>query len=175
MIIGIGGKKGVGKSTLAKYLSHKLSNATITNFARPLKNLITEIVGEDVAKNTYIPEYERTVGELYQYVGTDLLRDELHANVFIHIMNQWTKRYPPNTHVILDDVRFPNEVKWIHDQGGIVILLEGPNRMPDSRNSHHKSETQTLLHDLCFTNSGTRTELVAFSASVCNKIGAKTI
>lgn len=81
-----------------------------------------------------------TYRELLQYLGTDLLRNQLHENVWVNAVmskyipeykfNDGTKASVENWHNtrlpnwIITDVRFPNEAKAIKDRGGIIIKVE---------------------------------------------------
>lgn len=88
-----------------------------------------------------------TYRELLQYLGTDLLRNQLHGNVWVNALfskykkdickNRCRKQTLGNPEQciseeecignypnwIITDVRFPNEVKAIKDRGGIVIRI----------------------------------------------------
>ena len=88
-----------------------------------------------------------TYRELLQYIGTDLLRNQLHENVWV---NALMSKYKPKvcsgvTHCalagkpeiscnecpeypnwIITDCRFTNEAKAIKDKGGIIIRVNRP-------------------------------------------------
>ena len=61
-----------------------------------------------------------------QVIGTDALRDNFHPDLwFLTLRNRIRKN--PNQNVVISDVRFPNEIKFIKEQGGILIKV---NRGP---------------------------------------------
>jgi len=61
-----------------------------------------------------------------QIVGTDALRNNFHPDLwFLTLQNRIRKN--PNQHVVISDVRFPNEIKFIQDQKGVLIKV---NRGP---------------------------------------------
>ena len=84
-----------------------------------------------------------TYRELLQYLGTDLLRNQLHGNVWVNALMSNYKSYRVNIRYgytnegdripleeitklpnwIITDVRFPNEAKAIKDRDGIVIKV----------------------------------------------------
>jgi hypothetical protein len=87
-----------------------------------------------------------TYRDLLQYVGTDLIRNQLHEDVWINavfskykvtLSEGWIPTYNnPDNHNfepmaepiypnwIITDVRFPNELKAIEKRGGIIIRVD---------------------------------------------------
>lgn len=61
-----------------------------------------------------------------QLIGTDALRNNFNQDLwFLTLQNRIRKN--PNQRVVISDVRFPNEIKFIQDNGGILIKV---NRGP---------------------------------------------
>lgn len=62
-----------------------------------------------------------------QYVGTDILRNNFNEDLwFLTLQNRIRKN--PDQHVVISDVRFPNEIKFIQEQGGTLIRVKrGPD------------------------------------------------
>jgi hypothetical protein len=61
-----------------------------------------------------------------QVIGTDALRNNFHQDLwFLTLRNRIYKN--PDKNVVISDVRFPNEIKFIQDQGGTLIKV---NRGP---------------------------------------------
>jgi|AntAceMinimDraft_6_1070360.scaffolds.fasta_scaffold31186_2 hypothetical protein len=61
-----------------------------------------------------------------QVVGTDALRNNFHEDLwFLTLQNRIRKN--PDQHVVISDVRFPNEIRFIQEQGGKLIKI---NRGP---------------------------------------------
>ena len=67
----------------------------------------------------------------------------------LHGQNYWIDRlkyflehcqHEPGDTYILTDVRYPYEANWVRDQGGLVVLVERPGRLPDPATSAHPSE-----------------------------------
>lgn len=100
-----------------------------------------------------------TYRELLQYLGTDLLRNQLHENVWVNAVmskykpkgiskEHWNKtkdidyknqlEYP---NWIITDVRFPNEVKAIKDRNGIIIRVNRYDITGQGKLNPHTSET----------------------------------
>ena len=61
-----------------------------------------------------------------QLVGTDSLRNHFNEGIwFMTLENRVRKN--PEQHVVISDVRFPNEIEFIKNQGGILLKV---NRGP---------------------------------------------
>lgn len=62
-----------------------------------------------------------------QVIGTDALRNHFHEDIwFMTVQNRIRKN--PGQHVVISDVRFPNEIKFIKEQGGILVKINrGPH------------------------------------------------
>ena len=129
-----------------------------------------------------------TYRELLQYIGTDLLRNQLHENVWVNALfnnykcignyefsEMYLKEHPnsnptepiyPNW--IITDVRFPNEAKAIKDMGGIIVRVNRINSTPQTiyvnkQNSTHPSETalDTYEFDYVIDNNDTLENLIS--------------
>lgn len=103
-----------------------------------------------------------TYRELLQYIGTDLLRNQLHEDVWVNaLMNKYKPKNcsgvthcalagkpeiscnlcPEYPNWIITDVRFPNEVKAIKDKGGISIRVNREDITGQGKLNPHTSET----------------------------------
>ena len=92
-----------------------------------------QVYGSDADKNTDTP-YGMTAREFLQYLGTDIMR-KIKDSVWVDCTIKLIKHEDPSIAVV-PDVRFPNEVKAIHDAGGIVIRLDR-----NILNSSHQCES----------------------------------
>lgn len=138
MLIGILGRKRVGKDTVADYLCEKYGFRKLT-LAQPLK---------DICKVAYDFSDEQLYGSLkeviddrigvsprivYQYIGTEVFRKDINRiipdiknNFWINLIAEnylEIKRNSDNDLVVISDVRFQNEIDKIHELGGIVIKI----------------------------------------------------
>ena len=157
MIIGLMGLKKSGKTLAANYL---VSNYNFVEraFADCLKKAIQEIflLTDDQVFGTQEQKEECdsrwfncSPRQILQFVGTDLLRNNLNLimpeigkNVFVHHMRIWCQDQFKDSkfRLVIPDVRFQNEVDFIHELGGIVIKI---NRF-DSSLDTHASENELL-------------------------------
>jgi hypothetical protein len=149
MLIGISGKIGVGKTTLANEIC-KLSGFTRTAFGDVLKREVSERFGFDpqlcysaTGKEAVVfhpdfpnPNGAMTVRQVLQWYGTDVCRKQ-HPGYWVRRMNEEI----PDGDVIIDDVRFPDEADFVRDRGGLLVrLLPYPEWIPGEF-AEHKSET----------------------------------
>lgn len=152
VIIGISGKIGSGKDTVAQYIidNMQLFKFQQKSFAYNLKHISAIISGKSVdsmftqeGKNVKLPMYnDISVGELQQIIGTDLFREEFDEDVWIKSL--FASYDKANDNWVVSDVRFENEAETIRKMGGILVRLEGDPtgiRANSNRNMNHASET----------------------------------
>lgn len=166
MLIGFSGKKGSGKSYFADYLVNNKLFIKLS-FASPLKeitkilfNLSDEDVKDPIKKELINPKFNASPRELMQWLGTDIMREEFNkkfnysGSIWIDNVKDNVKTLLDNNKdVVIDDVRFQNEVDMIHSLGGIVINLRNDldNTLTNST-STHSSENQKLTFNYEFVN-----------------------
>jgi hypothetical protein len=96
----------------------------IDGFARKVKEVCTILTGiEDWdnrnKKEEVIPAFGITRRQMMQKVGTDCMRNGLDEDVWVKAL--FKDIDGESFGVIIEDVRFPNEIKAIRDRGGILI------------------------------------------------------
>lgn len=135
-------------------------------------------------------KFERTYRELLQELGTNVMREHLHPDVWVNALMSHYKPLPPKAKNIqnwgtsepikvkeeyplwfITDVRFPNEAEAIKGHGGIIIRIDpkghiqlGPGDKFMEEKVRHISETALDKYkhfDYRFTNSGTLGDLFA--------------
>jgi dephospho-CoA kinase len=156
MIIAICGKKGSGKDTIGNYLCEKYDFLKL-NFADPLKEAckhIFELTDEQLYgdKKEIIDEYWNiTPREIMQFVGTELLREQL-KNKFNNIgSNIWTmlmKKKIANIleknseqNIVISDLRFLNEYNLLNSLNGVILKVTN-NNVKNFIGNTHESETE---------------------------------
>jgi hypothetical protein len=144
MIVGLLGFINSGKGTVASQLVSK-NNFRQDSFASSLKDACAvmfdwprhmlegdtkesrewrEIVDPWWAGKLGIPNFSPRLA--LQIIGTDALRNHFHQDIwFLTLENRIRKN--PDQHVVISDVRFPNEIKFIQEQGGALVRI---NRGP---------------------------------------------
>lgn len=172
IIVAISGKIGSGKNTVADLIEkHSIVEFQQTAFAKKLKQIVAllcEVDYEDTlsqeAKNIYIPEYNSTIGNMYQTIGTNTMRDHYDINVWVKALHLELKNNYYNNYLITD-VRFKNEAESLKEINAILIRVTRPANTTaekSNRNLTHSSETDLDDYnkfDFYIHNSGTLKEL----------------
>lgn len=141
MIVGISGFIGCGKSTVAMQLtddygfrkdsfatSLKDACASLFDWPRDLLEGDTtasrewrELTDDWWSETLNIPNFSPRLA--LQLIGTDSLRNHFNPGLwFMTLQNRVRKN--PERHVVISDVRFPNEVDFIQKQGGVMIRVD---------------------------------------------------
>lgn len=172
MLIGISGRAGAGKDTVAGIIESMVPWSQIYHFADPVKKFamaidpIVEIgknddgtphicrysgivakYGEPVAK--LMPEVRR----LYQRIGTEAGRKIIGEQVWIDLMRDWYYGLEDFATGIIPDVRFLNEADAVHLEDGILINVVRPDPYDLGENLRHASETEQVAIDSDYTIS----------------------
>lgn len=145
-LIALSGKRGSGKNTVAALMQETNWMYREYAFAAQLKKIAQLLTGAtDVysqeGKTQHLPDWNMTVGEILQRLGTEAIRNGLHENAWILAC---FAQIGSDSHAIITDCRFPNEAEAVKARGGIVIRVEGDpmgQRGDGSRNDTHPSET----------------------------------
>ncbi len=125
MILGICGAKGSGKSTLARYLMECIPNSYVVSLADPMKEICkqvfgftdTQLWGPSSRRDEVDPEWGFAPRVALQKLGTEWGR-ALHEDVWLRYID----RTALGT-LIIPDIRFDNEAKYIISRGGQVVHL----------------------------------------------------
>jgi hypothetical protein len=134
MLIGLTGRKGCGKSSIARILRDN-HGFKIKSFASPIKRMLEgmgierEKLEDPCLKEIKLPDFGKSPRELMQSLGTEWARDLIHPNIWIYLME---KELGEDKNVVIDDVRFHNEAQMIRGYDGIVIeVLRGKHLIED--------------------------------------------
>jgi hypothetical protein len=174
MLIGISGKIGSGKDTVADLIAAvqdrhgKPIEWEIRRFADRLKCTVATLTQTSVAQNYsregkqfQPPGFHDSLGTLQQKVGM-AIREHVDPNVWINIALHGAGE---KKNIIVADVRFQNEAEAIRRLGGMLIRVNGDPqncRSSDSRALEHASETELDAwsdFDWVVENNGTLEEL----------------
>ncbi len=140
MIIGIAGFIGSGKDTLADYLVnfHEFKRES---FASSLKDVCSVVFGWDRellegrtkearAWREQVDQWWATrLGmpgltprKVLQLMGTEVFRVAFHDDIWIASLER--KLLSTKDHVVITDCRFPNEIRAIKANGGMVVRID---------------------------------------------------
>jgi len=140
MIVGFVGFIGSGKDTAADYLVN-FHGYRRDSFANTLKDAVACVFGWDrtllEGRTKEAREWREQVDTWWadrlgmphltprwvlQYWGTDVLRKGFHDDIWIASLENKMRKTGDN--IVISDVRFPNEIKAIHNAGGIVVRIK---------------------------------------------------
>jgi len=133
MIIGVSGKMGTGKdyfieNYIKPYIENKLKEkCLVLSFADMLK--VNLMVHNNIKLNEFnnkTPE----IRQLLQYEGTENGRDKYGQDIWIRYIKAWSELHMSRgiKYIIISDVRFKNEYKFIKNNNGSIIRIDAPNR-----------------------------------------------
>ena len=160
-IVGIMGKKYNGKDTIADYLCARYGYIKLS-YAQPLKDICKilfnftdeQLYGKQ--KETIDERWGTSPRKLFQFIGTDLLRNQL-ATIIPEIGNNiWIRcveekinsliKENPDTLIVISDVRFQNEIDIIKDKYKDSMIIKVTRNFDDnSTTTTHESESIDLL------------------------------
>lgn len=143
MIIGVVGFIGSGKGTAADILVQK-HGFTKLSFADAVKDATAAIFGWQRSLLEGDTEESREFRErsddwwatkfgckhfsprlALQMMGTEAGRDVFHKDVWVYALERKLDMYQ---NVVIADVRFPNEIEWMHGKGGFAVrVTRGPD------------------------------------------------
>ena len=171
IMIGMIGKAGSGKDTVADYIVEKYGFSKIA-FADPLKQAVQVMFDVDdehmfdrVKREEPLPGWEPwTVRKLLQFVGTDLMRNQIDEDIWV---KNAVSRVRKGTLMIISDVRFPNEIDLVRELVSdefktLFIKVHRPDHEDAAGGiANHASEANidNLKGDVDLFNDGTLDDL----------------
>ena len=174
VLIGIAGKKYSGKDTTADILVK--SNFRKISFARNLKEILKVMFGwdDDVLENKkeeICKTWNVKPRKLLQLLGTDFLRytcAEVIDNSFLindekvefsyHIKKLFLdnkESFENNDDIVISDVRFPDEAKFIKKLNGIIIYINRDTEENDFSNHISENNFDKIKYDYVINNDST--------------------
>jgi len=165
MIIGISGYSGSGKDLVGTIIQEiSLNKWHIKKWAGKLKTIASILTGipvekfedQEFKKTMLGPEWDMSIRDFLQKLGTDAVRDSLHENTWV---NATMIDYTTESNWIITDTRFPNEAEAIKKAGGIVVRVNRPGVQPINP---HPSETSLddWNFDAVINNDGDVSDIV---------------
>lgn len=121
LLVGLSGKLRSGKTHIAKQLCRRYGFAPLS-FATALKEDIVEMGFDSEDVYTRKPPHIRKLLQVYGQARR--AQDPGYWISRLDASRQALDLFSPGTVHVIDDVRFPNELDYIHDEGGIVLRLE---------------------------------------------------
>lgn len=156
ILIGLAGKKGSGKNTVAniiKYLCPNMKCAQLA-FADSLKEEVSCATGKPIR---YIEENKGNFRLILQGWGTDFRRKLFGDDYWTNKLLVKISRLDESVGlIIITDVRFINEYKLIHELGGKVWRV---NRMAEQDQHSSETELDNSIFDVEIDNTDSMSKL----------------
>jgi hypothetical protein len=180
MIIGLVGSARSGKSSVGRVLCNE-KGYTCMPFANAIRRgllssfpfLKREYLYEN--KDQGIPELDYVTGRaLLQTMGHEWGRSTIHQDVWIKALESEINlmRVDPRR-VVIDDVRYRNEIEWIKSKGGVIIGIKRPMKKaiyPDWMDHASENSLDEDLVDEWIVNSSDLDDLKVMVDSVYENV-----
>ena len=138
-LIGLTGRAGCGKNTVADFLCETHGFVQIA-LADPLRDGLKAMLGvttEQLSRRDLtearIDWIGRSPRELMQSLGTEWGREQVATDLWLRVAAQRIERIkasPPCLHVagiVVSDIRYENEANWLSNLGGKLWLIKRNN------------------------------------------------
>lgn len=168
-LIGLSGKAGAGKDTLALHLVRNFDYQQYA-FAWPIKRAIDAILGTPAImwedrdwKERSLEFIDASPRKLAQTLGTEWGRDLIDKDIWLKLMEQrFNVAHHMQQGMVVSDVRFENEASKIRELGGVVVII---NRKAAGPVANHSSEKglRKNKRDIILENDGSISDLTALA------------
>lgn len=154
-LIGLAGLRRSGKTTFAEALI--ADGWHHDSFAAPIRQFMCRLFDIDLIDLEAIKEQRqvflggRTPRQVMQRLGTEWMRDYCGEDVWINaLMARIRPAYSSGRRIVVSDVRFENEARFIRSMGGVVIWLSRPDleREADDHSSESGLPAELIDHIL---------------------------
>jgi hypothetical protein len=143
MLIGLSGKQGTGKSTIAKAIQMKYSNVKVFKIAGTLYEL-QDYIYERLGL-TMVGEKDRPL-----LIALGLWGRSKDVNIWCNASIKAALAYSESGGIaLIDDIRFPNEALGVQSKG-ILIRIEGLQRGINVNEELKNDTSETALDDFPF-------------------------
>lgn len=154
-LIGLTGKAGVGKTTIAQGFK-SIYGYEIESYASPLKAALAILTGKSLHNFTITECKEKpllpngmTPRQLMQMMGTEFVREMIDEDFWIWNMEARIKdTLHTGGRIVIDDIRFENEAQLVRDLGGKVVHLERDYEPVTERSSHRSEQFLNTAGDI---------------------------
>lgn len=171
-IVALNGVPRCGKGTVAGYLV-RTYGFTRHKIAKPIKDMLRALPGiteehiEGALKELPCPELGgKSPRWGMQTLGKEW-KDLMHPDLLLLL---WDAGRPPGP-VVVDDLRYPNEVGFFRERGAAILRIDRPGiEAPDTG---HEAERHRLPVDATLSNSGTIRDLEAATDEVLRGLGVQ--
>lgn len=171
-VIGLSGKMGTGKTTVAKRIQYMAPSgmAYVKGFGNAVKSEVASVYGlplftmydqqekerpysrdailNRVPADLVAPHWRQQMTicprDILQWYGTEYIRAK-DPDYWVEKIRNWILQLTPDSIAIIDDVRFPNELDMIAKMG-TCYRLQPYNGWNSGSNAQHESEISLDCH-----------------------------
>jgi hypothetical protein len=126
-LIGLCGFARSGKNSFADFIVDSRPKVRAISFAYALKKELQPFVFQQLKISTFTedPKEKEIIRPLLVCWGTRIIREHIDRNYWIKKLTETVNNNRKNKLIsIITDVRFINEIEWIHKEGGLSIFIE---------------------------------------------------
>jgi len=166
LVLGLTGRAGAGKDTAADFLCEHYGFVRCS-FAAALKDMAAQLLEEAGLDHAHIYEAglkEQPMPGLHGVSGRQLLQTlgdwgrALHPDLWVTLAAMRLGLGPGqdaavHDRIVLTDVRFPNEARWLAERGGLLVRVVRDHAIP-VRQHVSEAHTDTLPAQLTLPNEG---------------------
>jgi hypothetical protein len=157
---------GMGKSTVAEHLMRR-HHFHHVKFAAPLKDMIRTMLTQHAGiarplveryvdgdlKEIVIPELGVTSRSLQQTLGTEWGRERVRPDLWVHLTRLKIQALlGDGCNVVVDDMRFSNELDLIRELGGEPVMIRRPDVKYQGDHASEGALNGESMH--CLINDG---------------------
>lgn len=169
-LVGLCGAAGAGKSTVASMLEHVFDVHCIA-LADPILNMLYSLYSDAGVPAAWITE--RSLKEqpcslgysyrhLAQTLGTEWGRNGLDAGIWMRVAQaRIAQAASHEKHVVVSDIRFPDEAEWLQRMGGTLVRVVRPSLATEVRPHSSEAHAATLPAAFELRNHGNLRDLGA--------------
>ena len=156
-VIGIAGRARAGKSTAAELLLRIGAGRYLYSFADPIRDMLRAGLDIDLDSPYWAMRKEDPIARfgghsprsLMQTLGTEWGRERVHPDLWLTLAGEALVARGPG--MIIADVRFDNEARWVRNIGGVLLHIER-GKAPPVRAHASEAGVQQLPGDLRIFN-----------------------
>lgn len=147
MLVGLIGKAGSGKTTLANVFQRE-GGFTKKAFGDGVKSTILKA---GILTEREIIEKGPKCRFMLQHIATDLIREQVDPDFWVRIIRTYLYSIDLDSkNIVIDDVRFLNEAKMIKDFRGTLVRIYRPG--VETMNHRSETEMDQVKPDILFMN-----------------------
>jgi hypothetical protein len=153
-LIGLCGFARSGKNSFADFIIDSCPKVRALSFAHALKKELQPFVFQQLGISTFTedPKEKEMIRPLLVCWGTRIIREHIDKNYWVKKLTESVNNNRKNKIIsIITDVRFINEIEWIHNEGGLSIFVEREGIIPKNADESKFTEPLKEKCNLIFT------------------------